>query len=319
MPIRDEADHIGRALDAIDAQTFPAEGIEILVVDGGSTDGGLEAVRERAARDRRIRLLGGPGINTPHAMNIGMEASAADIVAKIDGHGWMNERYLAAAVEELAADARLGCVGGRVVPEAATTLEAAIGHARFSVLGVGGGIYTVDDRSQPADTVQCGVYRKEAIVGVGGFDASLPYGEDEEANHRLRAAGWRILMNPVMRFTYRVRPSISSLFRQYFRYGRARVAVIRKHPPFLRLKHTVPAALVVILGVSAVLAVLVPPRWPFVMPWALYAATLVLGAIALAIRHRFVRPDLIAAALAALHIGYGLGTLRGLMDRRRPS
>jgi succinoglycan biosynthesis protein ExoA len=320
MPIRNEAGHVDRALDAIEAQSYPADRIEIVVVDGGSTDGTLDAVRAHVARDGRLRILGGATVNTPLAMNLGIDATDAPFVAKIDGHGWINEPYLAIAIGELTSDDRLGCVGGRVVPEATTRVEQAIAHARFSILGVGGGVYTLDARTQLAETVQCGVYRRQALVDAGPFDPELQYGEDEELNHRLRAAGWGILMNPGMRFTYRVRSSIGALFRQYFRYGRARVAVIRKHPAFFRLKHAVPAAVLVTLLVSAALAVVVPPRWPFLLPWVVYSATVAVGATVLAVRHRFSRADLIALSLAALHLGYGLGTMRGLADRRpRPS
>lgn len=317
MPIRNEASHIDRALDAIDAQSYPANRIEIVIVDGGSTDGTLEALSARALRDGRLRILSGAEINTPLAMNVGIEATTAPFVAKIDGHGWINEPYLATAIGELAADDRLGCVGGRVVPEATSLIERAIALARFSILGVGGGIYTLDDRTQLTDTVQCGVYRRRALIDAGAFDPELPYGEDEEANHRLRLAGWRILMNPSMRFTYRVRPSIRALFQQYFRYGRARVAVVRKHPEFFRPKHAVPAALLLTLAATAAVGLTVPLRWPFLLPWLVYGATLAAGAGLLAMKHRFSRPDLIAASLAALHLGYGLGTLRGVVDRRR--
>ncbi len=320
MPIRDEAAHIGRALDAIDTQSYPAQRIEILVVDGGSTDGTLEVLRDRASRDRRIRILGGPGIDTPLAMNVGIDASTAPYVAKVDGHGWVNRPFLATAIEELTSDPELGCVGGRVVPEAVTVVERAIAHARFSVLGVGGGVYTLDERTQRTDTVQCGVYRRAALEEAGGFDPRMPYGEDEEANHRLRACGWRILMNPKMRFTYRVRASIGSLFRQYFRYGRARVAVIRKHPEFFRLKHAAPGTLVVTLIASLALALITPLRGFALLPWALYGLGLIMGSIGLALKWRFGRPDLILASLAALHVGYGLGSLSAILDpRRRPS
>jgi GT2 family glycosyltransferase len=207
-----------------------------------------------------------------------------------------------------------------VVPEARTPVERAIAHARFSVLGVGGGVYTLGERPQLTETVQCGVYRREALVKAGAFDPALPYGEDEEANHRLRAEGWRILMNPAMRFAYQVRPSIQTLFRQYFRYGRARVAVVRKHPAFFRLKHAIPAALVVTLTASLPLAAALRAPLAALLPWVLYLATIVAGGVILALRHRFPRPDLIVASLAALHLGYGLGTLRGLLDTpRRPS
>lgn len=318
MPIRDEAGHIERALDAIDAQSYPADQIEIFVVDGGSTDGTLDLLRDRAARDGRIRILGGPGVNTPLAMNLGIEASSAPFVAKVDGHGWINESYLETAVEALTSDPALGCVGGRVVPEARTPVERAIALARFSALGVGGGVYTLDDRTQLTDTVQCGVYRREPLINAGAFDPMLPYGEDEEANHRLRQGGWRILVNPGMQYTYRVRPRIGALFRQYFRYGRARVAVIRKHPGFFRLKHVIPAALVVALAGSMVAALVTPVRSMSLLPWALYGTTLLVGAGALALKRRFRRPDLIVVSLAALHIGYGLGTLRGVLDPRMP-
>ena len=316
MPIRNEADHIERALDAIDAQAYPPEQIEILVVDGGSTDGTLEALRVRAGRDDRIRVLGGPGINTPLAMNVGIEASSAPFIAKVDGHGWINEEFLRTAVGSLTSDEGLGCVGGRIEPDAVTAVEQAIGYARFSVLGVGAGVYTLAEHPQLTDTVQCGVYRRVALEEAGGFDPALPFGEDEEANYRLRSAGWRILMDPAMRFVYRVRPSIAALFRQYFRYGRARVAVVRKHPGFFRPKHAVPAAVVVALFASLA-AWFAGAPWPALVPWIVYGVIVSVGSVVLAVRHRFWRPDLIAVSLLALHGGYGLGTLRGLADAPR--
>ena len=314
LPIRDEAPHIVRALDAIDAQTYPASRIEVFVVDGGSTDGTLELVRQRAARDPRIHELGGEGVNTPLAMQLGIEASTGEIVAKVDGHGWVNEAFLEVAVNALAADPQLGCIGGRVHPVAESQVERAIAIARFSRLGVGGGIYTLDERVQDTDTVQCGVYRRTALRDAGGFDPTLPYGEDEEANFRLRQRGWRIRLDPAMRFSYRVRPSFRALFRQYFRYGRARVAVVRRHPSFFRAKHAAPAAMVVALAASPPLALALDSWWLVVLVWVGYLAAVIASGAGLAARARFGRPDLVTLSLLALHLGYGLGSLRGIFD-----
>lgn len=312
LPLKNEAAHLGHALDAIERQSYPADRIEIVAVDGGSSDATLDLLRARQRRDRRISILGGPDTNTPRAMNVGIDASRGEYIAKVDGHGWISDTFVETSVRHLTADTRLGCVGGRIVPIAATTSERAIAYARFSRLGVGVGVYTLLDRPQLTDTVQCGVYRRSAVAGVGNFDPNLPYGEDEELNHRLRRAGWTILMDPSMRFSYRVRPSLRALFLQYLRYGRARVAVVRKHPDFLRPKHAFPAALVSTLGGSALMA-------PFagraaLAPWVAYAAVLLVGTAALSAKHRFARPDLVGWAIAALHVGYGLGTLRGLLD-----
>jgi len=313
MPVRNEAAHLARALDAIDAQTYPRDRIEVLVVDGGSTDGTVELVRERANRDPRVRLLGGRDVNTPAAMQLGIAAARGEIVAKVDGHGWVNGRFVELAVAELSGAERIGCVGGIIEPVAETDAERAIAIARFSRLGVGGGVYTLAERPQDTDTVQCGVYRRDALVAAGGFDPELAFGEDEEANFRLRRDGWRVRLEPGMRFRYRVRPRIGALLRQYFRYGRARVAVVRRHPAFFRLKHAAPGALVLALAISGLLGPFGGWWWLGVL-WIGYGLAVLIGGLALAARAGFRRPDLVALALVALHLGYGLGTLRGLVD-----
>src|SRR5690606_1352056 len=57
IPARNEARHIGAALDAVLASTHPR--IEVLVLDDGSTDATAAIVRMRAARDARVRLIAG--------------------------------------------------------------------------------------------------------------------------------------------------------------------------------------------------------------------------------------------------------------------
>jgi succinoglycan biosynthesis protein ExoA len=117
-----------------------------------------------------------------------------------------------------------------------------------------------------------------------------------------------------MRFSYRVRPSIRALFRQYVRYGRARVAVVRLHPRFFRVKHAAPATLVVGLAGSVLLALTPSWRWLGAAIWIGYLAPLSIGGSVLAVRARFGRPDLVGLSLLALHLGYGLGSLGGLLD-----
>lgn len=317
MPVRNEAAHLGRAFDALDGQTYPRDRVEILVVDGGSTDATAQVVSVRARVDPRIRLLGGPGVNTPMAMNVGIKAASGRYIAKVDGHGWVGEGYLGDAVEILETEPDVGCVGGEIVPVAETAVEQAIRVARFSKLGVGGGIYTAAQVRHDIDTVQCGVYRKDVLEAIGGFDPALQFGEDEEVNHRLRLAGHRIVFEPSVRFHYLVRPSLRSLFRQYFNYGRARVAVVRKHPSFLRLKHVVPSGLVLVL-IASVLGTIISPAIPVLVVGG-YAAALLGAGVGMSRLRGGASPLLIAAALACLHLGYGLGMLTGLVRRSGPA
>lgn len=314
MPVRNESAHLERAFEAINAQSYPPHKLEVLVVDGGSTDETADMVRTLMRRDERIRLLGGPGVNTPRAMELGRSASRGDLILKLDGHGWINDRFIEAAASTMMQDRKVGCVGGLIEPVAETVAERAIAVARFSRFGVGGGVYTLKRVEQVADTVQCGVYRAQALSDAGGFDPELPFGEDEELNFRLRQQGWQIRVDPRMSFHYRVRPSITALLRQYFRYGRARVAVVRKHPGFFRPKYAMPAgATLSLFGTAPGLAWPSGRRVPAVI-WTVYLAFVAAGAAYLSVRHRFARPDLIALSLIAIHLGYGLGSLTGIAN-----
>ena len=318
MPVRNEARTIVEALDAIDRQTYPASLIEIIVVDGQSTDATAETVRQRMRADPRVRLIVGD-YNCPAAMNVGIAASTGSLVAKIDGHGYVNPSFLEVGVGHLQTNPDCGCVGGQIIPIGTTRTARANMYARFSRFGVGGGVYTAAPAVHRADTVQCGLYVKEALVQVGGFDPDLQFGEDEEANHRLLRGGSTIVFHPGMQFHYYARPTFRSLFTQYRNYGAARVRVLRKQPDFFRLKHVVPAATVLVLIVAAALAVTVDPlRLPAAGIVATYASFVTAGAIWTGLRHGYFSFHYLVVSLLMLHFGYGLGMLREIWQQARP-
>lgn len=315
IPTMNEAAYLGAAFDSLRAQTYPQDRLEILVVDGGSSDGTVDFAVAAAKADTRVRVMGGPGVNCPAALNIGISAARGTIVWYIGGHGQADPRFLEIGVAHLISDPTIGCVGGEIVPAGEGRTARANMIARFSIFGVGRGVYTASPVLQDSDTVQWGAYRKDALQRAGLFDADLQFGEDEELNFRIRRLGLRILYDPAMKITYFARPTLQGLFRQYRNYGRARARVLRKHPSFFSLKHIVPAALVLALVAAAIAPFVVPAAWPLsLLVIGGYAAFIAFGSLLLAVRERFSRPHAIALSLLALHVGYGLGMLRGVVD-----
>ncbi len=197
MPIRNEAAFIAKTLETVWGQDYPADRLEILVVDGMSTDGTREIVdnliRRHDAADRkyaRATILENPSRVVPAAMNIGIQR-ASGIVVRVDGHCELASDYVTrcvAALEETGADN----VGG---------LQHAVGHglvgrsiacAVNSPFGIGNARFHYADTAGWADTVYLGAYRKDVFGRIGGYDEELVRNQDDELNLRLIQSGGKI-------------------------------------------------------------------------------------------------------------------------------
>jgi succinoglycan biosynthesis protein ExoA len=244
-----EERYLGRCLDALLAQDYPADLLRIVVVDGGSTDSTVAVAEERARRDPRLKVLAdGVWRNLPAAMNLGIAVGDGEFVAKVDAHGYPEETFIRAAVDAFDSLPDVAAVGGRPVQQGETPWGVAVAHARTSRFGTGGSEYAGTSDRAFVDTVQCGVYRRSVLESVGCFDEAMEFGEDDELNWRLRESGWRILLDTTIRFHYITRPTLKSLYRQYYRYGTAKVRVGAAHPRQLRLWHLAPVGFVVTSG-----------------------------------------------------------------------
>ncbi len=121
-------------------------------------------------------------------------------------------------------------VGGVMAAEGITPFQQAVAWAMTSPAGMGAAANHTGGDAGPVDTVYLGVYRREAIEQVGGYDETMLIAEDWELNYRIRAAGHLIWFTPELRVTYRPRANLGALAKQHFRYGRWRRVVARRYP-----------------------------------------------------------------------------------------
>lgn len=320
MSTFNEEHYIERCLDQVIGQDYAPELVKIWLVDGGSTDRTVEIVRRRAEAEPRLELIAdGRRLNLPEALNIAIERSSGDLVAKIDAHGYPERDFLARAVDAFeSGEAEVGCVGGMPDQEGETRFGDATAIARASAFGVGGGTYAIKGDREFVPSVQCGVYRRSVLEHVGVFDPEMNFGEDDELDWRVTQGGYRILLDRRIRFHYITRPTWRAAYRQYRNYGEARVKVVRRHPAFLRPHHLVPAAFVTGVGALSV-AALVSGRARRVL--AAVSAVYWSAAVWVAAKGSRARDPslmpLVTAVFPALHLGYGVGMLRGLRSLGR--
>lgn len=84
IPMRNEERCMARCLDAVLGQTYPANLMEIIVVDGNSQDRSRQVVADYARRDARITLLSNPAGTIPAGLNVGIKAAQGEVIARAD-------------------------------------------------------------------------------------------------------------------------------------------------------------------------------------------------------------------------------------------
>jgi glycosyltransferase involved in cell wall biosynthesis len=313
MPVRSEAASIERGLAAVLGQDYPKDRLEILVVDGMSTDGTRQIVERFVKQSLVLRLLENPDRVTPCALNIGIRAARGDIIVRVDGHCEIAPDYVRRCVEHILKDGVDG-VGGSVHTVCGTRTAEAIAAAMSTRFGAGDSAFrTEQGKTGLTDTVPFPAYTRSVINRAGGYDEELVRCQDDEYNYRLRELGAKILLAADVQSRYYGRASLRSLWKQYFQYGFWKVRVMQKHPRQMRLRQFVPPSFVlssfIVLGLS------------FLVSWGWATAVAVGGSYVLANlaasvataakkgrRHVFLLP----VVYAILHLSYGLGFLVGL-------
>lgn len=309
MPVLNEAAHIERSIGAALAQRLE-RGLEVLVVDGGSQDGTREIVRRFAEADARVQLLFNPAQRIPNALNIGLRHAGGEYVARMDAHAYYPPDYIARAVERFEAGG-VECVSGPQLPHGEGRWSRRVALALRTRVGMGGASFRNATHELEVDTAFTGVWRRETLERLGGWDERWPINEDAELAARIREAGGRYVCLPAMAARYVPRNSLPQLARQYYRYGMYRSKTARHHPLGLRPSHALSPA--VVLTLAAALLAPSPARPVARLGLLAYAGALAAGTVEARAKGDGGGSDLLWLPLvfATMHLSWGTGFLVG--------
>lgn len=312
IPCLNEAGHIGRCLASLEAADRTGMQLSVLVCDGGSTDGTRDEIADHRERSPVVHLVENPDRTTPHAMNRGLAARPFDVAILLGAHATVEPDWLVRNLAALRSDAGAGCAGGVIINTYTDATSRAIGAAMGHPFGVGNAHFRTGTKAGPVDTVAFGAYRREVFERVGTFHEALVRNQDDEFNHRVTQAGFRILLDPAIRSSYAVRASFAKLYRQYHQYGYWKVYVNRLHRTVTTWRQVVPAAWVA--------GLMLGPALGLVWPWAAWATGAgVLGYLAAAgwsawrAAEQPADVPRVLYAFLILHLAYGLGYWKGIV------
>lgn len=315
VPCLDEEAHIERFLRGVIEQDYPADRLEIVVADGGSTDGTRARVQRLAAEFPRISLIDNPGRLQAAGMNEVIKRSRGDVIVRMDVHAEYARDYVSKSVEVLE---RTGAdnVGGAARTQSTSPFQRAVCAALESPLGVGGSKYRSWDNEGFVETVFNGAFRREVFERVGLYDPAAITNEDAELNQRIHQFGGRVYLSREIVVYYFPRDQPRRLAVQYFKYGRGRARTLLKHRRLLSIRPLVPFFMVV-TGIALAATSMLHPLTPIAL--GAYATLAAAEAVRVGRKLGARGVATVWAIFPILHVSHGLGVAAGLLHYlRRP-
>ena len=312
-PIFNEEKYIDGLLRSIINQDYPQDDIEVLLVDGMSSDRTREIAAGYTGQFKNLRIIDNPHRVAPFAMNIGIRESKGDIIIRLDAHAFFPTNYISELVKnkkELKADN----VGGvcRTLPAKDTVVCRSIANVLSSSFGMGNSHFRVGAKAvMEVDTVPFGCFHRELFDRIGLFDEELIRNQDDEFNGRILKNGGKIYLLPQLVIDYYARDTISKVYNMFYQYGLFK--------PLVNKKLGSPATLRQFFPPAFVLGLVFGPLLAFVSRWFLVAYIAVLFiylgiAIGFSVQNSKNLKEVLIQVKTyfVVHFAYGWGYINGL-------
>ncbi len=318
VPVKNDERFIEKAVRSILENDYPSDKLEVLVVDGMSTDRTVKIVKGIMSEDDRVKLLKNPHVYTPYALNIGIRNSLGNIIMIAGSHTSYSKNYIRECVSGIVNEG-FDVIGGQMItlPRSNTSKAVAIARVLSSKFGTGAAYRTKEfdnDSIVKVDTVAYALYKKSIFEKVGLFNENLIRNQDIEMNIRIAKNGGKIGLNPKAKSYYYARDTYKGLFMNNFLNGFWVLWSLNFSKLAFRMRHLVP--LFFVLGFIGLLFshfLFKPLFWFFAGIYGLYLGVILEESIRFALEEKNIR--VFAHSILSfliLHISYGMGEIWGL-------
>jgi len=320
IPCRNEEKYISSCIKSILKTDYPKNKIEILIIDGMSTDKTLSIIKslQNHNRKKQIKLLINKNKTTPHALNLGIKKAKFQFLSRIDAHSTINKSYFSKGIKSLQ-KTNADSVGGiwLISTEDSSIISKSISHSLSNKFGIGSSSYRLGKNKEKfVDTIPGFFCKKSFLKKIGSFNEGLRRGQDMEYNIRIKKAGGKILLNPKMLVFYKARTSTIKFIKHNFLNGTWAIFPF-KFSTFIPVKprHLIPLAFASTLILLLILSQLSNIFLTLLV--SILSLHIILGvsfSIPISIKEgNPIYLILLPIVFLSLHLSYGLGSLYGIL------
>ena len=317
IPCLNEEKYIANCLDSILVSDYDKSKMEILVVDGMSSDKTREIVKSYSKKHDYIKLFDNLDKIVPNAMNLAIKEAQGEYIIRLDAHAFYPKNYFSKLIEwhqKLNAEN----VGTVIITEVKnlTKKSASIKEILSHKFGVGNSDFRTGIKEvKEVDTVPFGCYKKEVFEKYGLYDERLIRNQDIELNKRIINGGGKIYLIPDVKCTYYARENFRALAKNNYSNGFWNVltAYYTKTLNSLSLRHFIPLLFVLSLFFPLLLSIFIP-KFLYVGLFSLVSYFALGIMISLKLRNSSNRFIYLLSSFFTLHFSYGMGSLMGIFS-----
>lgn len=313
---RNEEAYLPTLLQDIKKQEYPHHLMEVLLIDGESTDDTKQIMLDFQKENDdfySIKVLDNPKRIQAAGWNVAIREFTGDVLSRIDAHTRVDSAFSRLVISEInAGEMVVGGIRPSVI-EKRTAWNRFLLAIETSVFGGGFNKSRRSKEKQYVKTMFHASYRREVFDKVGFFNEDLLRTEDNEMHYRIRQAGFRLCYNPqIMSYQY-ARSNFRKMMAQKYANGYWVGLTLKICPGCLSAFHLI--SFLFVLGIFGTTVLAVLGVWQLAaLMWAAYGCVILAGMLLTLLSDGW-NPFIFCTPIVMLllHVAYGVGTLKGIV------
>ena len=312
IPVRNEEKYIENCIISILDQDYPKEKMELIFVDGDSTDKTKNIINKYIKTSKVIiKIINNPQKTVPFAMNKGIKISKGTYIIRLDAHSSYTNTYISACINTIE-KTNADNVGALAITKGEGPIGSVFSRILSSKFGVGNSSFRTKGNSGYVDTVPFGTFQRSVFEKYGYYDERLDRNQDYELNYRIRKNGGKIYLNSDIEFSYYCRNTFFGIIKQSFENGKWNIITSKLCPGTMSLRHFIPFLFVLSLILLSILSFNI---FFFILLFIEILLYLTIDIIFSMRENNVIRDFLLSILLyPVFHISYGTGSFFGFFN-----